>query len=87
MKIPRWALALTALLAFTAAPMALRAQVTTGSISGTVTGPQGSVESAQVTVRSASTGFSRTVTTQTDGRYLVPGLETGAYQVSVRRIG
>ncbi len=87
MKIPRWALALTVLVAFAAAPMALQAQATTGSVNGTVTGPQGSVENAQVTVRSAATGFSRTVTTQTDGRYLVSGLETGSYQVSVRRIG
>ena len=66
----------------------LSAQVTTGSIAGTVTGEQGRpVDAAQVQVTSASTGFSRTAVTHADGRYNVSGLETGRFTVSVRRLG
>ncbi|MDE3152465.1 MAG: TonB-dependent receptor [Gemmatimonadota bacterium] len=87
MKIPRWALTLPIVLALAAGAATLPAQVTTGSIAGTVTGPQGALEGAQVTVRSTATGFVRTTTTQADGRYLVAGLETGTYQVQTRRLG
>jgi outer membrane receptor protein involved in Fe transport len=87
MKIPRWALAIPVFLALAAAPVAVSAQVTTGSISGTVSGPQGGLEGAQVTVSDRSTGFLRTVATRADGRYLVSGLETGSYQVQTRRLG
>lgn len=85
--IPRWALALPIFLALAAGSVTLPAQVTTGSISGVISGPQGGMAGAQVTVLLASTGFSRTAVTQADGRYLVSGLETGVYSVQARRLG
>ena len=86
-KIPRWALALPIFLALVVGSATLQAQVTTGSIAGVISGPQGGVEGAQVTVRLAATGFSRTTVTQADGHYLVSGLETGVYSVQARRLG
>ena len=66
----------------------LAAQVTTGTISGTVTGDQGQpLEDAQIQVVSTATGLTRGVRTTAAGRYSVPGLEVGAYDVTVRRIG
>lgn len=69
-------------------PRVAPAQVTTGTISGTVTGEQSApLEDVQVQVLSRATGFSRGVRTNSSGRYTVPGLEVGTYDVTVRRIG
>lgn len=87
MKTLRWVHTLGACIALALAPAALSAQVTTGTISGVVSAPQGGMEGAQVTVRQPATGFTRTVTAQANGHYLVSGLETGTYTVQVRRIG
>lgn len=91
MKLPRWMLRSALLAAFaTALTSPLAAQgVTTGAIGGTVTNEQGQpVEAVQVQVTNRNTGFSATVTTRSNGRYLVPGLEVGSnYSVTVRRIG
>ena len=67
----------------------LEAQVTSGSIGGTVTDEAGApVGSAQVQITNASTGFRSGALTRDDGRYTVAGLEVGsAYTVVVRRIG
>ena len=67
----------------------LEAQVTSGSISGTVTDEAGApVGSAQVQATNLSTGFRAGALTRDDGRYLIPGLDVGAgYTVTVRRIG
>lgn len=62
--------------------------VTTGAIGGVVTGDQGqAVDNAQVRVTNRTTGFSHGVSTHSDGRYTVPGLEVGDYSVTVRRLG
>jgi len=63
--------------------------VTTGAISGTVTGPQGEpVAGAQVQITNSSTGYSNAATTRSNGVYFVQGLEVGGpYKVRVRRIG
>ncbi len=91
MSIPRWTLRGLVAVAFAiATPAALAAQgVTTGAISGTVTSDQHmGVEGAQIQVVNRTTGFTSRVTTRTDGRYTVPGLEVGSrYSVTVRRIG
>ncbi len=91
MSIPRWTLrGLAAVAIAIATPAALAAQgVTTGAISGTVTSDQHmGVEGAQIQVVNRTTGFTSRVTTRTDGRYTVPGLEVGSrYSVTVRRIG
>src|ERR1044071_9901693 len=69
-------------------PSLATAQITTGGISGSVAGgDQGHLIGAQVTVRSTSTGFTRTVTTGDDGRYFITGLEIGSYEVTARRLG
>ncbi len=65
------------------------AQVTTGSVSGRVTDASGNpIDGAQVQVALRSTGSSRGGITKSDGRFTVPGLESGSgYVVTVRRIG
>jgi hypothetical protein len=89
MKIPRWILGAAAVAALAVTlPATLAAQVTTGSVSGVITG-QGSqpVEGVQVQVLSSATGLTRGVATNASGRYLIAGLETGTYTVTARRIG
>ncbi len=62
----------------------LFAQSTTASISGTVSDEQQSViPGATVTVRNTSTGFSRTGTTNSEGRYQFVNLPLGSYEVTV----
>jgi hypothetical protein len=68
-------------------PSVSSAQTTSGGISGIVSGDQGVLTGAQVQIRSTTTGFTRTVTTGSDGRYFVTGLEIGSYDVTARRIG
>ena len=90
MKIPRWTLRVAALVVGLAAgAMPLHAQgVTTGAISGTVTDAAGApVEGAVVQAVARSNGFTSSTTTRSNGFYLLPNLETGAYTVRVRRIG
>jgi len=59
------------------------AQTVSGTILGTVTDPSGSViGSAKVTVINEGTGLTRTVTSDSGGEYVVPGLPTGRYTVT-----
>src|SRR5579864_3277854 len=63
----------------------LFAQKYTGTITGTVTDPQGAVVSgAQITVTNQGTADTRTVTSNASGVYVVPELPVGAYTVSVK---
>jgi outer membrane receptor protein involved in Fe transport len=58
------------------------------AIRGTVTDPSGAVlVGAQVTVTNNSTGTARTVTTGTDGGYVVEPLQAGIYTVKVSMKG
>jgi outer membrane receptor protein involved in Fe transport len=60
----------------------------TGSISGTVTDPNGlSVPGAQVIVRNIATGAERQMTTTDAGVFTVPFLVPGRYMVSVTKAG
>lgn len=63
--------------------------VTSGSISGTVTDETGApVEAAQIQIRDVSTGVTTGGLTRDGGRYIIQGLEPGGpYSVTVRRIG
>jgi len=63
--------------------------VTTGAISGTVTGPGGEpIEGAQIQISNRATGFTARGITRAGGTYFVQGLEVGGpYSVAVRRIG
>lgn len=63
--------------------------ITTGAISGTVTGPGGQpIEGAQVQISNRSTGFTIGGISRSNGAYFIQGLEVGGpYSIVVRRIG
>ncbi len=64
------------------------AQAPTGSVSGVVRDPSGgAVSTARIKVLSTATGAMRTVTTSPLGDYSCPGLQAGAYEVSVEAPG
>lgn len=61
-----------------------KAQVTTGTITGTVTDPSGAVAAkAEVVVMNTATGIVTRSRTSSAGLYSVPNLQTGTYTVSV----
>ena len=61
----------------------LEAQLTTATISGTVTDASGGViPGASVSVRQVETGSVRSTVSDDEGRYRVPLLQPGSYQVS-----
>ncbi|MEK6281479.1 MAG: carboxypeptidase-like regulatory domain-containing protein [Acidobacteriota bacterium] len=60
----------------------------TGTLSGIVQDPNGaSMPGVSVMVRSIATDASRTVTTNGDGRWTIPGLSVGTYQVTYELSG
>lgn len=60
------------------------AQSSTGSISGTVSDErQGVIQGASVTVKNVDTGFTRTSTVDSEGRYRFVNLPIGSYEVTV----
>jgi Carboxypeptidase regulatory-like domain/TonB dependent receptor/TonB-dependent Receptor Plug Domain len=62
----------------------LFAQSSTGSISGTVFDEREAViPGATVTIRNTATGFSRSATTNSDGRYRFENVPTGAFEVTI----
>ena len=64
------------------------AQLTTGTISGTVTDASGAaVPGAAVIVKNVDTGISRNTTTGPAGRYEAPNLPVGRYEVSATSTG
>ena len=63
------------------------AQLTTSSLLGTVSTPDGVLPGATVTVTDAKTGKEVTVTTEGDGNFRVSSLEVGNYTVSVNSQG
>ena len=66
----------------------LVAQVTTGTISGTVSDSTGAViPGATVNVRNTDTGISRTVTANAAGYFLVPQLALGSYEITAESAG
>src|SRR5687768_1191458 len=67
-----------------AAAMAIgQAATSTSDLSGTVVDPNDAVVAgATVTVRNRATGFSRTVTTGTDGTYTFIGVPPGDYELT-----
>ncbi|MFQ5740935.1 MAG: carboxypeptidase regulatory-like domain-containing protein [Acidobacteriota bacterium] len=89
LKIHPWfkpVLVVSLLLVVSAPP--LWAQVTTGTISGTVTDESGSlVPETTITLTHLATGTTRTVVTDSLGRYQVPGLALGSYEVKAEHSG
>src|SRR5437016_10253979 len=66
----------------------LYAQRDLGTITGTVTDPQGSaVPRAKVTITEDATGLSYTVQTSDTGDYVRPALKPGTYTVTVEAQG
>jgi hypothetical protein len=64
--------------------VAAAAQAQTGSLSGVVTGPSGTpVPNASISVKNVASGQSVSAQTASDGKYSVPNLAPGEYQVSV----
>lgn len=79
-------LGLAVVLSLLAAPA--EAQITTGTILGTVSDPSGAViPDAAVTATNLDTGFVRTVKTDGSGNYLMPNLPLGRYQVKAEARG
>ena len=59
------------------------AQGTTGRLSGTVSGPDGAIPGATVTVTDINTKKEQTVTANEEGSFLFPQLEFGTYSVRI----
>ena len=66
---------------------AIFAQLTTSTLSGTVSGPDGLLPGATVTVKDNQTGKEVTVVTNSEGGFKVPNLEVGTYTVTVTSEG
>ena len=88
MKRPKPAKAILAFF-FSLAFFPAFAQVTTATISGTVTGADGkTLSSATVHIEFPNAGVSRTILTQSNGSYLLPNLRVGGpYKVTVSYSG
>ncbi|MFL6283421.1 MAG: TonB-dependent receptor domain-containing protein [Pyrinomonadaceae bacterium] len=79
--VPRLAAALLCALAFA---LTAAAQSNKGTITGTITDPNGAVvKDAKVVVTNVATGEARDVTTSDDGNYTIPALDPGVYRVTV----
>ena len=77
-----------AVLALSLVCSSLFAQVTTGTISGTVQDSSGAVvPGAEVVINHVDTGNARNVTADSQGRYLVPNLAIGNYTVEATSQG
>src|SRR3982750_508587 len=64
------------------------AQTTTGTVRGTVTVQGGApLVDVQVGARNVESGIPRGTTSREDGTYVLPGLQPGTYDFTVRRIG
>jgi hypothetical protein len=73
---------------FTLSVVGLWAQIGTGSIRGAVTDPSGAVVAgATVTLTNTGTGGANKLTTDTDGRYVAPGLAVGRYTIQAQAEG
>lgn len=70
------------------AAVSLSAQVTSGSVTGTVFDPTGSVvPAAKVTAADSATAVTRTVTTGNEGVFVVSNLQPGTYEISIEAPG
>src|SRR5882757_2408582 len=74
---------LALMLIFSATQVNLQAQVTGGTISGTVIDSTGRViPNCSIAITNTATGINRTVTTNSDGFYTAPNLQAGSYELS-----
>jgi hypothetical protein len=64
------------------------AQTTVAILEGTVADEEGAfLPGATVLVRNAETGYTKSTTTRTDGRYIISGLQPGKYEIEVSLSG
>src|SRR6202011_909968 len=64
--------------------LSVSAQVTGGTLSGTVSDPSGaSIPGAQLTIKNVATGVERTLATNDHGFYTAVNLLAGSYQVTI----
>src|SRR5258708_12684140 len=64
--------------------LSVSAQVTGGTLSGTVSDPSGAgIPEAQLIIKNVATGVQRTVTTSANGFYTAVNLLAGSYQVTI----
>ncbi|HEV2860319.1 MAG TPA: carboxypeptidase regulatory-like domain-containing protein [Pyrinomonadaceae bacterium] len=83
-----WLALAVALLAVFSLPTATSAQLTRGSIAGTVSDQSGAaVPGAEVRVTNPGTSISRVVTTNDEGFYRVGALDPGTYTVTIEKAG
>ncbi|MGB4785184.1 MAG: carboxypeptidase regulatory-like domain-containing protein [Candidatus Acidiferrum sp.] len=69
-------------------PAAVRAQVVTASVRGTVTDEQGAaVAGADVTITNVDTGYTRSMKSGSDGAYNFPDLPLGSYRIQASHSG
>lgn len=79
---------LAAAILLIAAPTVVTAQITSGTILGTVTDATGGVlPGVAVTIKNAGTGAARTTVTDSQGRYREPQLAIGLYEVTAELQG
>ena len=84
----RWIVPAMSLLFCCITPGRLAAQGTTAAVLGTVSDASGgSIPDASVVVTNVGTGIMQSATTDAQGRYSVPNLEIGDYQVEVSKDG
>ncbi len=85
----RLIVSLLTLLAIATVPASLMAQsLVSGDVAGTITDPTGAVlPNATVTLKSDSTGESRTTTTNSSGAYRISLLKPGSYSINVTAQG
>jgi hypothetical protein len=63
-------------------------QITTGVIQGTVTDPSGAVvPGADVSIKNLDTNFTKTLTSDSDGRFVAVLMPPGKYKVTVNKTG
>jgi hypothetical protein len=85
LPLSRWAAALLCVAAFVFPAIA---QSNKGTITGTVTDPNGAVvKDAKVTATNVATGEARNATTGDEGSYTIPALDPGIYRITVDASG
>jgi len=60
---------------------------TDGSIKGVVSTVNGALVGAKITISNKSTGFTKTITADSDGSYRFSRLATGTYSITAKKIG
>ncbi|MCL2659578.1 MAG: TonB-dependent receptor [Acidobacteriaceae bacterium] len=69
-------------------PLAAQSQSINGTLRGTVSDPSSApIAGATVTIRNLDTGYTRTVSTGSDGTYIAPDLPIGSYSVAAEAEG